>query len=92
MAQANKTIVSEERYHTYVSRQLTKSFTPFSNRDTLACLMHSIPVDLPIDKLKPLVRELRTFVGTIFLTDLSVNYYHDFSSRFETFVDIITET
>jgi hypothetical protein len=92
MAHANKTIVFEERYNTYVTRQLTKSFTRFSNRDALVCLMHSIPTDMPIDQLKPLVRELRAFVGTIFLTDLSVNYYHNFSSRFADFVDIITET
>src|SRR5579871_977602 len=92
MALANKTIVSEERYHTYVTRKLTKSFTRFSSRDSLIGLMHSIPTDMPIDQLKPLIHELRELVVTIFVTDLSENYYHNFSSRFATFVDIITET
>jgi len=92
MAHANKTIVCEERHHTYVSLQLTKSFTRLSSRDASVCLMHSIPTDMPIDELKPLVRELRALVGTLFLTDLSENCYHNFSSRFASFVDIITET
>jgi len=91
-AHANKTVVCEERCHTYVTRQLTKSFARLSNRDALVCLMHSIPADMPIDQLKPLVRELRALVGTLFLTDISVDYYHSFSSRFAAFVDMITET
>ena len=92
MAHANKTIVSEERHNTYVNRQLTKSFTRLSNRDELVCLMHSIPTDMPIDQLKPLVHDLRARVGTLYMTDLSDSYYHSFSSRFTQFVDIITET
>lgn len=51
--------------------------------------MHSIPPDLPIEQLKPIVRQLKEVVGTLFLTDLSVNYYHSFSQRFAKFVDII---
>jgi hypothetical protein len=92
MAHGNRTIVSEERHHTYVNRQLAESFTDLSNRDELVCLMHSIPTDMPIDQLRPLVHELRACVGTLYLTDLSESYYHSFSPRFAEFVDLITET
>lgn len=89
IAHANQTVISEERYKTYVDRQLVESFSGLLNRESLVCIMHSIPPDLPKEKLKPLLRKLKEKIGTLFLTDLSSEYYHRFSSRFAEFVELI---
>jgi hypothetical protein len=91
IAHADQTVISEERFETYVDRHLAKSFLGLSNRDSLACIMHSIPPNVIMEKLKPMICTLKEVVGTLFLTDLSVEYYHSLSPRFAEFVDIILD-
>jgi hypothetical protein len=89
MAYANRIVISEERYKTYVDQKLIESFSGLSRRESLVCILHSIPPDLRLDKLKLLVQELKEKVGTLFLTDLSTEYYHQFSSKFAEFAELV---
>jgi hypothetical protein len=87
LSTADKTVVFEEQYQTYINRQAAKSLAALPDRDALVCLMHSIPDNMPASQLKALVGELRELSGSLFLTDFSDSYYERFSSRFSMFVD-----
>jgi hypothetical protein len=84
---ADKTVVFEEQYQTYVNRQAAKSLAALPDRNALVCLMHSIPSDMPPAQLKALVNELRELAGSLFLTDFSELYYERFSPKFSQFID-----
>jgi hypothetical protein len=83
----DRTVVFEEQYQTYFNRQAAKALAALPDRDVLCALMHSIPPDMPNPQLKALVRELRELSGSLFLTDLSENYYQRFSPRFQEYMD-----
>ncbi|KAF2666836.1 hypothetical protein BT63DRAFT_427252 [Microthyrium microscopicum] len=84
---ADRTVVFEERYQTYVNLQAAKQLAALPDRNALVCLMHSIPADMDKVQIKAIVNELRELAGSIFLTDLSDLYYQQFSPRFQDFVD-----
>jgi hypothetical protein len=84
---ADRTVVFEERYQTYVTLQAAKQLAALPDRNALVCLMHSIPSDVAVEQLRIIVNELRMLAGSIFLTDLSDSYYQQFSPRFQDFVD-----
>lgn len=83
----DRTVVFEEQYQTYINRQAAKALAALPDRDVLCALMHSIPPDMPNPQLKALVNELRELSGSLFLTDLSENYYQRFSPRFQEYID-----
>ncbi|KAF2401639.1 cell surface spherulin 4-like protein [Trichodelitschia bisporula] len=83
----DRTVVFEEQYQTYINRQAAKSLAALPDREMLVCLMHSIPSSMEMPQLKTLVAELRELAGSLFLTDLSENYYNRFSPRFKDFID-----
>jgi hypothetical protein len=87
MQSADKTVVFEERYQTYINLQAAKQLAALPDRNALVCLMHSIPADISNAHLRAIVNELRMLAGSIFLTDLSEYYYSQFSPRFEDFVN-----
>jgi hypothetical protein len=87
LATADRTVVFEERYQTYVNFQAAKQLAALPDRNALVCLMHSIPLDMPGPQLKAIVGELRELSGSVFLTDLSDLYYQRISPRFQQFVD-----
>jgi hypothetical protein len=84
---ADKTVVFEERYQTYINLQTAKQLAALPERSSLVCLMHTIPEDMSAAALKAMVSELRVLSGSIFLTDLSDSYYHGFSPRFQEIAD-----
>jgi hypothetical protein len=86
LSSADRTVVFEERYDTYVNMQTAKQLSALPDRNVLACLMHSIPEDFSEEQLRGLVRELKGLAGSIFITDLQSEYYQHFSPRFEKFV------
>jgi len=83
----DRTVVFEEQYQTYINRQAAKALAALPDRDVLCCLMHSIPVEMQMAQLRALVNELRELAGSLFLTDLSENYYQRFSPRFQEYID-----
>ncbi|KAE9968954.1 hypothetical protein EG328_007165 [Venturia inaequalis] len=83
----DRTVVFEEKYHTYINRQAAKALAALPDRDVLCALMHSIPVDMPNDQLKVLIGELKELSGCLFLTDLSDAYYNRFSPRLQEYMD-----
>jgi hypothetical protein len=83
----DRTVVFEEQYQTYINRQAAKALAALPDRDVLCALMHSIPTDMPNTQLRALVNELRELSGSLFLTDLSENYYQRFSPRFQEYID-----
>jgi hypothetical protein len=90
LTQADKTVVFEERYQTYVNLQAAKQLAALPDRSALVCLMHSIPPDMPASQLKIMVNELRELAGSIFLTEFSDLYYSSFSPRFHEYIDAMT--
>lgn len=72
-----------------MDRKLIESFESIVNREKLTCIVHSIPPNLSIEKLKTFINQLKEKVGTLFLTDLDVEYYHNFYPRFADFVDAV---
>jgi Spherulation-specific family 4 len=84
---ADKTVVFEERYQTYVNLQAAKQLAALPDRSALACLMHSIPPEMSVAQMKLIVNELRELAGSIFITELSNLYYSSFSPRFLEYVD-----
>lgn len=89
LATADKTVVFEEQYQTYINFQAAKSLAALPDRNQLCCLMHSIPEQMPANQLDALVTELRELSGSIFLTDLADTYYEEFSPNFLTYIDSI---
>ena len=87
---ADRTVVFEERYQTYINLQAAKQLAALPDRNALVCLMHSIPSDTTVPQLRAIVNELRMLAGSIFITDLSDLYYQQFSPRFQDFVDAMT--
>ena len=76
-------------YQTYLNLQAARSLAALPDRDQLCCLMHSIPYDITPDQLKSLARELRRLAGSVFLIDLSIDYYQQFSPRFQEYIDAL---
>lgn len=89
LALANRSVICEERYKTYLDRNLIESFGDLGSRESLVCILHSIPPELPVRKLKPLIHRVKEKVGTLFVTDLSTEYYQRFSPRFQELVALI---
>jgi Spherulation-specific family 4 len=87
LATADKTVVFEERYQTYINLQAAKQLAALPDRSALVCLMHSIPPELPAAQMKLVVNELRELAGSIFITELADFYYSRFSPRFAEYVD-----
>jgi len=87
LATADKTVVFEEKYQTYVNLQAAKQLAALPDRNALVTLMHSIPTDMPVPQIKAIVGELRELSGSMFITDLNDLYYQQFSPRFNEFVD-----
>ena len=56
-------------------------------RDKLACIVHAVPTTLSSNDVIALVNGLRSLVGSVFLTGLSVDYYASFSPRWAEFAD-----
>lgn len=56
-------------------------------REKLACIVHAVPSALSSNDVMALVNGLRTMVGSVFLTGLSVDYYASFSPRWAEFAD-----
>lgn len=86
---ADRTVVFEERYQTYINIQAAKQLAALPDRSALVCLMHSIPADVSVPQLRSIVSELRMLAGSVFLTDYSELYYQRFSPRFQDFVDAL---
>ena len=58
LSSADRTVVFEERYDTYVNMQTAKQLSALPDRNVLACLMHSDPPeDFSEEQLRALVRE-----------------------------------
>jgi hypothetical protein len=89
LSTADRTVVFEEQYMTYINKQAAKSLAQLPDRNNLVCLMHSIPGDMPQGQLKALVSELRELAGSVFMTDLADLYYQRFSPKFAQFVDAL---
>jgi len=84
---ADKTVVFEERYQTYINLQAAKQLAALPDRSALVCLMHSVPPELTAAQIKLIVNELRELSGSIFITELADFYYSRFSPRFAEYVD-----
>jgi len=89
LSSADRTVVFEERFSTYVSMQAAKQLSALPDRGALACLIHSVPPNFDKAALKTLVNELKELAGSIFITDLADFYYSKFSPRFQEFVDVL---
>jgi hypothetical protein len=60
-------------------------------RDRLACIVHGVPTTLSSNDMIAFMNGLRTMVGSLFLTRLSVDYYASFSPRWVEFVSEMAE-
>jgi len=86
---ADRTVVFEERYQTYINLQAAKQLAALPDRSALVCLMHSIPPETTAAQVKLLVNELRELAGSVFITELADLYYSAFSPRFMEYVDAL---
>ena len=92
MTSANLTVVFEGTYSTYQIYGFHKAMTTFqdsskTDRNALAAIVHTVPTTLSDKDEKSLVRDLRSSVGNIFITGLSVDYYASFWSGWLGFTD-----
>ncbi|TVY83392.1 Spherulin-4, partial [Lachnellula suecica] len=92
LTSANLTVVFEGTYSTYQIYGFHKTMTKFqasskAGLDALACILHSIPSTLSGQDESSLVKDLRSSVGSIFMTGLSVDYYASFWSGWPSFTD-----
>jgi hypothetical protein len=58
-----------------------------AGRDALACIVHSLPSTLSDHDESSLVKDLRSSVGSIFITGLSDDYYASFWAGWLGFTD-----
>ena len=85
-------VVFEGTYSTYQIYGFGKQISTLKasskcGRDKLACIVHAVPSTLSSNDVTALVNGLRTMVGSVFLTGLSVDYYASFSPRWAAFTD-----
>ena len=85
-------VVFEGTYSTYQIYGLSGQISALEasskcGRDKLACIVHALPSTLSKNDVTALVNRLRTMVGSVFLTGLSVDYYASFSPRWAEFAD-----
>jgi hypothetical protein len=86
---ADRTVVFEERYQTYINLQAAKQLAALPDRSALVCLMHSIPPEMTAAQVRLIVNELKELSGSVFLTELADLYYSKFSPRFMEYVDAL---
>jgi hypothetical protein len=87
MASADCTVVFEETYNTYLTQNSAKVLSALpDNRSQLCLVMHSIPPSISTGNFISLVDSARRVAGSVYMTDLSVDYYAAFSSRLDEFV------
>ncbi|KAF2458196.1 Spherulation-specific family 4 [Lineolata rhizophorae] len=93
MESADLTVVFEEAYRTFEnqnSNTVSRVRDLQQDRQDLCMLVHSVPdSEMEGDQLHELVDQLQDLAGSIFLTNLAVDYYHSFSSQFGDFVRAI---
>jgi Spherulation-specific family 4 len=82
LSQADQTVIFENSYANYAS-QLSAVAALSVSPDSLVWIMYSMPEG----QLSEIVKSVEQVAGSIFLTDLTSNYYQSFSSNFENFVD-----
>lgn len=85
-------VVFEGTYSTYQIYGFGKQISTLlasskCGREKLACIVHAVPSALNSNDVLALVNGLRTMVGSVFLTALSVDYYASFSPRWAEFAD-----
>jgi hypothetical protein len=83
-------VVFEGTYSTYQIYGSTKNISALEasskcGREKLACIMHGVPPTLSSNDMTSLLSNLRTVAGSIFVTELSVDYYASFSSGWADF-------
>lgn len=98
---ADITVVFEDTWHTFHNRHQDEVFdlhnifegTEFppgmSGREKLAIMIHSAPKDLDAEQAKALVLLAKYAADIMFITDLDVNYYANWSPRWMDWVQLI---
>jgi hypothetical protein len=85
-------VVFEGAYVTYHINGVEKRIaelkkSPICESNTLAVIIHSIPSSFPKEKKKKLVQDLRSLVGSVFVTGLAIDYYSIFWDGWRGFVE-----
>jgi hypothetical protein len=89
-------VVFEGAYSTYTMYNIGEQISRLEassncGRDRLACIVHGVPTTLSSNDMIAFMNGLRTMVGSLFLTRLSVDYYASFSPRWVEFVSEMAE-
>jgi hypothetical protein len=93
MASASATVIFENSYEVYEQGGIHQTIAEMQNIDhsNLVCILHSVPKSLNAEESNALIQEVKSQVGSIFVTDLDIAYYNSFSNTFPTFVEAVAE-
>ena len=83
------TVVFEESFNTYQSRQNALEALP-ANRSAYSYMVHSLPAGYGYSDLESYVNKLCDGAEFLFLTNLSQDYYANWGSSWNSFVNAIT--
>jgi Spherulation-specific family 4 len=91
MAGPDLTVVFEGSYETYETHSLGPAIASLersiTNRAGVACIMHSVPKAIAKWEMDDTVKELRKVADSIFITELSVDYYSSFGATWQQFLE-----
>jgi hypothetical protein len=85
---ADLVVLFEETLDTYLVRRrdgILRQDIP-GQRERRCCIVHSVPSTFSADELRRILDDMQHIFGTVFLTELSVNYYANFSQRLDEFL------
>jgi hypothetical protein len=86
---ADVTVVFEGKHETYQAENLGSAIMALqgiTDRTALACILHSALVGDEKLRMKKIVRELQKLAGSVFVTELSADYYSSFGTCWQAFV------
>lgn len=87
---ADVTVVFEGKLETYQAENLGCAIMALqdsiTDRTALACILHSALVGDGKLRIKKIVQELQKLAGSVFVTELSADYYSSFGTCWQAFV------
>lgn len=85
------TVVFEGEYDAYETHNIGQAIASLERRiptgTEVACIMHSVPKAIAKWEMEETVQELRKVADSVFITELSADYYSSFGPSWKAFVD-----